>query len=54
MVIHSQEANRDTPHTSPKIYFHVYRNVSLFTLHFGTPYKDGRTCSMCYTMSIIM
>ena len=50
MVIPNQEENRDAANTCPKIYFHVYRNVSCCKIYGRCPYEEGTTCSMCSTM----
>ena len=51
MVIPNQEANRDTPHTYPKIHFHVYINVSHCTMHGIHPNGENTTCCMFSTVA---
>ena len=52
IVIPSQYANKDTTNTCPEIRFHVYQNVSLFTLYGRRPYKERTPCSMFSTVTI--
>ena len=48
-TIPCQETNKYKTNTCSKILFHVYRNVSCFTVHGILPYEERTTCSMCST-----
>ena len=52
MVIPSQEVSRDTTNVCPIIRFHVYRNLSHFTIHDRRPYEEIKTRSICSTIQV--
>ena len=44
-----QEKNKYATNTCLTIRFHLYCNVSSFTVHFIRPYEEQKICYKCYT-----
>ena len=47
-----QDTNKYATNTCSKIRFHVYQNVSCFTVRGIIPYEEQTICSMCYNYII--